>query len=81
MVSAIMENQALRAYDASTPGSSAAARLVLEHGYPTPAKLEQVDAAPGSDLAELLAAWRQAKQDNPELGTRAAGLLRDVDSE
>lgn len=32
-----------------------------------------------NDLAELVAAWRQAKLEHPELGQRAAGLVRGSD--
>jgi hypothetical protein len=58
--------------------SSTAAAALVGKAIGALASEKQVDsgAAPGSDLAELLAAWRQAKQDNPELGQRAAGLLR-----
>jgi hypothetical protein len=41
-------------------------------------KADPVADASG-DLAELVAAWRQAKLDNPMLGQRAAGLVRGVD--
>lgn len=46
VLEAIGENMALAAYDPSNKTAPAAARLVFEHGYPSPAKQEQ--ATPGA---------------------------------
>lgn len=41
VIEAIGENMALTAFDPSNKTAPAAARIVFDHGYPAPAKLEQ----------------------------------------
>ncbi len=40
-------------------------------------RADDAGAEPTGDLAELLAAWRAAKEHNPQLGAQAARLLAD----
>lgn len=77
----LVEQHAMNAADPSQRGSTQSFKQVMELAYPKPEKDSAAATGTDGDLAELVAAWRAAKQANPELGQRAAALLRGQASE
>ena len=78
----IIEGQAEIALSPELSNSTAAAALVgRATGAIVTGKTEAAPIGNNGDLAELVAAWRQAKLDNPMLGQRAAGLVRGSDGD
>lgn len=77
----IIEGQTELALSPDLRGSTQAAALVGKAIGATERDKDEPQQAASGDLAELVAAWRAAKQDNPELAARAAGLVRGSDND
>lgn len=74
---AVSEAHAMHAYAAGETGAAASFKLLLEHGWPKPDKPDatSTEVPPNDDMAQLVALWRQAKADNPDLARRAEEAL------
>lgn len=79
----LAEVHTLNAADPSAPNSVQSLKQVLSLAYPKPEKVDEEDAPKDStnDLRELLALWKKAKAENPELAERAQMLLDRKDDE